>query len=1015
MSKYVTKNKRRNMPLDSSVIVCGSMDEFKKQTNCIIRNPVLFSRTVELAAANGRRDILHFLHARKGCDIFLNEQVALKLAVENGRIDVVRYLHEVGANLLSIEDELVVSAAFNGHVEVLIYLHQNGCDLSACVNLRERLVGEPHLINVLRYINASGLLLMALADAKLVSLVKYNDSGKISQNLCSTDIRGISTLLLSMAAKIGSVKLLTYLNEKGCCLANNSVSILVNAVLSGQKDCVKWVAEHAYLSSDDLAFAIKCASEHGHSHLVLYLQQNLGGSLSKITHKTLQLIALNGYWETFDILTYAGLDGIEHERPVIDAMVKEVFASAPIYHPSKLWVFFNEVNLEQLRRFGVARFKRSVNQNYFNYIPRSLKDKQIVSLIKKFIRHPTLAIFKSSMRTPDRYLLSGNRVSSDQQIFQGSNLSYKNRMMSAVYHGLYRMLVSLLWCDAVRKDKNGLKLQQRLHEPTLGLPIEIWYQNRFISQDLANSIIECNSMLQGMDESLLRVAEIGAGYGRVGDVLLSTRHVKYVVFDIPPSLFIAQWYLENRHPGKTVFRFRHFDNFESIREEFEAADIVLCSINQIELIPEQYFDLVVNISSLHEMKCDQLLHILSQMYRVANKRVYLKQYRNYVNPYDGITVSESVYFVPEGWKIASWLPDTNDSRNFEALITRNQTSVIKNNMEIEPAATVIRAPRPSIAIILANYNDGRFLRTALDAILSQSDPADEIILVDDGSSDSSLSIMLSAKSRHPNVKIIVHEQNFGQHIAIQRGLVEATSDYIVWAAADDLLLPHFIAINRAALRKYPEAGLSFSYLATFKDGESDSILEYTEKNHGVAFDLGHEIQYHSPAHLNERLRTHYLWMSGNTVVVRRSILLNMGGFPRDLKWHGDWFAYYCVALRHGAVSIPKTLALMRERPATYSSSGMSNPVLQKQVLSNMIKILKQPYNLDLFAQFKACPSLLSPFGKEMLFVSMSKLTFWSVGMPLFLWYFGRRLTCWKGRYPQVFHFLSTVRLHFNKF
>jgi glycosyltransferase involved in cell wall biosynthesis len=314
--------------------------------------------------------------------------------------------------------------------------------------------------------------------------------------------------------------------------------------------------------------------------------------------------------------------------------------------------------------------------------------------------------------------------------------------------------------------------------------------------------------------------------------------------------------------------------------------------------------------------------------------------------------------------------------------------------------------------LLANYNDGRFLRTALDAILSQTDPADEIILVDDGSSDDSSEIMLAAKSIHPNVRIIVHEQNLGQHHAIQRALLESKSDYIVWAAADDVLLPNFVECNRIALTKYPKAGLSFSRLAVFSDG--CEIREFTHENHGVAFDLGNRIRHYLPEELVTILRKNYLWISGNTVVVRRNILLDMGGFLCDLKWHGDSFAYYSVALRHGIVSIPQTLAVMRERPLTYSRNGMTNDKLQKKVLCNIIKELKRPCNLDLLAIFCICPSLLSPFGKKMISVGLCRIQYWSIGIPLCLWYSKRRLSDIRGTRQKIMSVLSMFRSKFNK-
>ena len=99
---------------------------------------------------------------------------------------------------------------------------------------------------------------------------------------------------------------------------------------------------------------------------------------------------------------------------------------------------------------------------------------------------------------------------------------------------------------------------------------------------------------------------------------------------------------------------------------------------------------------------------------------------------------------------------------------------------------------PTIAILLANYNDSRYLRDSLEGIFGQTDPADEVILVDDASSDDSVPIIEGFLPRHANARLIRNERNCGQHASIERALAAARSEYVVWAAADDRLLPRFV-------------------------------------------------------------------------------------------------------------------------------------------------------------------------------------------------------------------------------
>lgn len=309
--------------------------------------------------------------------------------------------------------------------------------------------------------------------------------------------------------------------------------------------------------------------------------------------------------------------------------------------------------------------------------------------------------------------------------------------------------------------------------------------------------------------------------------------------------------------------------------------------------------------------------------------------------------------------------------------------------ESRAAAVPARNTPPTVSLLLANYNDGVFLRTSLQAIFAQTRLADEIIIVDDGSTDDSIEIIERFMSLCPGVRLLKHERNLGQHAAIQRALVEAKSDYIVWASSDDLLLPRFLEKAVDTLSAHPGVGLCFSKLCAWREGTR--VVREFDEGEDPAFDLGTEVHRYSPGELRERLRRSYLWMSGNTVVTRRDALLAIGGFESRLRWHADWFAFYAVALRHGACSIPQTLAIMRERDQTYSRDGMVDAKAQRAVLRAIIDVLMDPENRDLYKIFRERPTLLSPFGSPMLAANAFRPKTWPLMMPFFFWLFPRKL------------------------
>ncbi len=284
-------------------------------------------------------------------------------------------------------------------------------------------------------------------------------------------------------------------------------------------------------------------------------------------------------------------------------------------------------------------------------------------------------------------------------------------------------------------------------------------------------------------------------------------------------------------------------------------------------------------------------------------------------------------------------------------------------------------PLPTVAILLSNYNGYPYLYSCLEGICNQTHPADEIIIIDDGSIDKSLQIINKYAQNHKNIKILINEKNMGLLYSINRALEEAQSDYIVWAASDDFLTPCFLERSLDTLKKHPEAGICFSQFAIFVDGTPEKRI-YSSQEMGDAFDLGNSPHYLSPKMFFKRLQRSYLWMSGNTVLAKRTALLEMGGFLHSLRWHADWFSFFVVAMRYGACIVPEVLTFMREVPLSYSRSGIKDKKQQTKVLTNILELVYDKNYKDIVKFFKSCPCLFSPFGRQIFFVMIRNKRFY---------------------------------------
>lgn len=97
------------------------------------------------------------------------------------------------------------------------------------------------------------------------------------------------------------------------------------------------------------------------------------------------------------------------------------------------------------------------------------------------------------------------------------------------------------------------------------------------------------------------------------------------------------------------------------------------------------------------------------------------------------------------------------------------------------------APSPTVSVVIPAYNATDFVGGAVESALSQTRPPLEVVCVDDGSEDDTLSYLHRLADLHPGRVRVVAQANGGPSSARNRGLAEVTSDYVQFLDADDEL------------------------------------------------------------------------------------------------------------------------------------------------------------------------------------------------------------------------------------
>jgi len=118
---------------------------------------------------------------------------------------------------------------------------------------------------------------------------------------------------------------------------------------------------------------------------------------------------------------------------------------------------------------------------------------------------------------------------------------------------------------------------------------------------------------------------------------------------------------------------------------------------------------------------------------------------------------------------------------------------------------------PRVSCIVPVYNGERFLPEALESVLRQTRPPDEIIVVDDGSTDGSGRI---AAALGPPVRC-VRQENAGPAAARNLAIRLAAGDFLAFLDADDLWLPRKLELQLATMRERPELDYCVTHLQNF--------------------------------------------------------------------------------------------------------------------------------------------------------------------------------------------------------
>jgi len=181
---------------------------------------------------------------------------------------------------------------------------------------------------------------------------------------------------------------------------------------------------------------------------------------------------------------------------------------------------------------------------------------------------------------------------------------------------------------------------------------------------------------------------------------------------------------------------------------------------------------------------------------------------------------------------------------------------------------------PLVSIIIPCYNGEPYLQEAIESSLSQTYQHVEVVVIDDGSTDSSSVIAEKYPIRY------IRQENRGLTASRNRGIRESRGSYIVFLDADDRLKPEAIETGLRVLAENPDCSITVGdHLFISEDGSqlANSRKTCLQKSHYEAL-----------------LRSNFVEMI-SSVLFRRSVLEEVGGFDTRLRVAEDYDLYLRIA------------------------------------------------------------------------------------------------------------------------
>jgi glycosyltransferase involved in cell wall biosynthesis len=204
---------------------------------------------------------------------------------------------------------------------------------------------------------------------------------------------------------------------------------------------------------------------------------------------------------------------------------------------------------------------------------------------------------------------------------------------------------------------------------------------------------------------------------------------------------------------------------------------------------------------------------------------------------------------------------------------------------------------------------------------------DDLIFVDDQSTDESVFLARSLLSNCTIAKVVENPKRLGTVGALNAGLKLAQSDYVLFLSSNDFILPDLLARANACLNSIPLAGVWSAMTRVVDERRSDWLYPSPV--------IAQRDAFFPPATCRELAYKLGNWFAA--IIFNRKALLEIGGFDETLEGLTDFFAALVLASRYGAAFSPVPLRMWR----VHDNSLLSRTLCNKETMAAVVQRFRE--------------------------------------------------------------------------